>query len=147
MFMKWLLVVWLLTPLSAWGCDCIPTSLSANVQQMPNIAVGKVIKLLDTDQDRQNYFWSRPDHAYRILFQIEESFKGLSSHQIVEIDSDFNNCAFYFKQDARYLLFFEKWKGKLIAHICSYSGRLDDAKTQTSLRYLRQYSSSVKLKD
>ena len=134
-----------LLPLSGWACECAVSTIQTDVQSTSFIAVGRVIELLDTDQDRENYVWRQPGHAHRVRFEVQEAFKGLSPGQVITIESNFNDCAFYFKYNAEYVLFIEKFRGHYMAHICTYSGRTESS--QDTIRYLRRILPAVKHKD
>lgn len=117
----------------AWislSCDCIMTPIKEHIKNTDFIVGGKVVELLDSENDREQYVSTDPECSYRIKLKLVKCYKGgLSKDQIILIDSDYTNCSIYFKLDSKYLLFLDKSEGKneFRQRTCSYSEKWGNA--------------------
>lgn len=120
--------------LLAWillSCDCIMEPIENEVGNAKFIITGKVVELLDTKQEREQYsFIGNIDisRSYRVKLRVLNSFKGnFRKGQIIELGSNFSNCNIRFNENGEYLLFLEKKQNKYFQKYCSYSEKLQTA--------------------
>ena len=103
------------------ACDCIITPISSQIKASKYVVTGRVIFLLDTDKEKQNYL-SSTNKAYRITLKITKAYKGnLQKNQTIEISSEFTNCDILFIKKERYLLFLCLIDNKYFVNQCSSS--------------------------
>lgn len=108
------------------SCMCEMTPLDEHLKSTKTIVVGRVVQLLDTEEERENYIFSNPSNSYRVLIEIETVYKGrVKKSRIIELGSQFSNCDIYFNNGKKYLLFLEKKGKRYFMRHCSYSGELD----------------------
>ncbi len=113
---------------AAFSCDCMMTSIEIHIKETHSIVTVKVVELLDTKKERQEYYTSKPDHSYRVKVEVVSVFKGnFMTGQIIELKSEFSNCDIYYKINNEYLLFLEKDEGNYKMKHCSYSEHIDNA--------------------
>lgn len=110
------------------ACTCTMTPIKEHIKTTKTIVVGKVVKLLDTEEERKDYYFSDSNRSYRILLEIETVYKGrLKKSQVIELGSTFSNCDIYYKSEEKYLLFIEKKGKRYFMRHCSYNEQLDNA--------------------
>ena len=110
------------------ACTCTMTPIENHIQETDIIVTVQVVELLDTKEEREEYYFSKPDQGYRVKVKVLKLFKGeLQTEQIIELDSEFSNCDIYYKDKNNYLLFLKKEGDKYYMKHCSYSEHIDNA--------------------
>ena len=110
----------------ACTCDMVP--IEDEIRETDYIVLVQIVELLDTKEEREDYYFSKPDQSYRVKVKILKTFKGeFQTEQIVELGSDFSSCDIYYIENNEYLLFLIKEGDKYITKHCSYSEHVDNA--------------------
>ena len=113
----------------SFACTCTMTPIENHIHETDFIVMAQVIELLDTQEEREDYHFSKPDQSYRVKMKITKAFKGdFKEEQIIELGSEFSNCDIYYKDNNEYLLFLRKEREKYFMKHCSYSEHIDNAK-------------------
>ena len=113
----------------SFACTCEMTPIENHIHETNFIVTAQVVELLDTPEEREDYYFSKPDQSYRVKVKITKTFKGnLKEVQIIELGSEYSNCDIYYKDKNEYLLFLRKDRNKYIMKHCSYSEHIDNAK-------------------
>ncbi len=96
------------------ACDCDDISVAGAVSNSKHIAIAQVVELLDTKRERKAArYHPRPNESYRVRLLLNQSLKGpLSTHERIELDSDYSDCALVYRKNRQYLLFLTE-KGSL----------------------------------
>jgi hypothetical protein len=103
------------------ACDCIMTPVSTQISTAQFVVTGRVIDLLDTDEEKSIHPTIR-NRAYKVRFKIINAYKGeLEKAQTIEIDTEFTNCDLIFIKNQKYLLFLYKNQLKYLVIHCSSS--------------------------
>ncbi|MGB4848609.1 MAG: hypothetical protein WBP41_11860, partial [Saprospiraceae bacterium] len=113
------------------SCDCIMTPIEEHIRDTEFIIEGKVVRLLDSDQERMDFNLSNPNFAYRVQIEIIKCYKGgLDNGQIIELNSDYTNCSLYFELSGKYLLFLNKSQNQneFTQRTCSYNEKMKNAR-------------------
>ncbi|KAA9340589.1 hypothetical protein [Adhaeribacter soli] len=117
----------LMFAVSSWACTCTMTPIESHIKETKNIVIIEVVELLDTPEERIDYYFSKPDQSYRVKVRIITSYKGkLKTGELIDLDSEFSNCDIYFKDKQKYLLFLDKKKYKYSVRHCSYSESIEN---------------------
>ena len=104
------------------------TPIKTHIKDTRNIVEVEVVELLDTPEERIEYYFNKPDQSYRVKVRILTSYKGkLKTGDLIDLDSEFSNCDIYFKDKHKYLLFLNKKKNRFSVKHCSYSERIENA--------------------
>jgi hypothetical protein len=113
----------------SFACTCEMTPIENHIHETDFIVTVQVIEMLDTQEEREDYFFSKPDQSYRVKVEITKTFKGdFKERQIIELGSNFSNCDIYYKDKNEYLLFLRKDGEKFFINPCSYSEHIEKAK-------------------
>ena len=129
--MKYIITIllFIVKSLNGISCDCIMTPIEKHVKKTKYIISVKVVELLDTDDEKQEYLYSIPNHSYRVKVMVTSVLKGnFKIGQIIEINSGFSNCDIYFQDKSEYLLFLTKEQKKYLTKHCSYSEQIGNDK-------------------
>lgn len=110
------------------ACTCEMTPIENHIHETDFIVTAQVVELLDTQEEREDYYFSKPDQSYRVKIKITKVFKGdFKEEQIIELGSEFSNCDIYYKDNNEYLLFLIKEGELYIMKHCSYSEQIDNS--------------------
>lgn len=113
----------------SFACTCEMTPIENHIHETDFIVTVQVIEMLDTQKEREDYYFSKPDQSYRVKIKITKTFKGdFKEGQIIELGSEYSNCDIYYKDKNEYLLFLRKDGEKYFIKHCSYSEHIDNAK-------------------
>jgi hypothetical protein len=95
-------------PSVSYGCKCVePKTVEEELQLSDTVFKGKIIEM---KQDK---------HSRKILFEVVNIWKGLSTSQIVLIDKP-SSCSIDFNEGHEYLVYAKNnGNGKLTSNICN----------------------------
>jgi hypothetical protein len=114
-------------PSVSYACKCAgPPSIEKELERSNAVFSGKVI---DIDNNRNNQ---------KILFEVEEAWKGVSKTQIILTDEQ-SSCSLNFSEGKSYLVYAYDFQGDLTTNICDRTKELSSAKDD--LEYLGEGTS------
>jgi hypothetical protein len=111
------------------ACKCEePPSVEQELERSKAVFSGKVIDIKDEENNR------------KILFEVEETWKGVKDTQIILLD-EISSCSLDFFEGASYLVFAYEFQGDLTTNICDRTKDLSSA--QEDLLKLGEGSTST----
>lgn len=111
----------LFVSISTFACDCIIYGLDYEIRKSSYVLTVKIIKLLDTKEERAEYHFPDTNDArsFKARAEVLTIYKGKIEQREIELSSRFSNCEPYYEINKEYLLFLTQESGKYFVIPCT----------------------------
>ena len=115
-------------PNNGHACSCAePYPVQQELENSSEVFSGKVIEIVDQNK---NVFSQSSADLVAVLFEVEQSWKGLNQKQVVVYtERSSASCGFEFALNEEYLVYAREDSGTLKAGLCSRTTLLSSADT------------------